>query len=391
MNKTSGFSLVELMVGMLVGLIGTMVIFQVFAISEGQKRTTTSGGDASQSAAFALFSLERELRVAGQGFNNNGLLGCSIRVYDDDSPPPKSRLQGLVPAVITAGAGNLPDQLSISFVSSDIVNPPSQISADVSGNGTISVDDRGFYQPGDVLVLSQLDDTGNNATVAGVPHHCAMFRVTALPALTKELAHAPAPGNYIDPTGSSRPIRFNHPAGIDNGWTPAGLTFAKGVTGSEAGGYVYNMGNALSSATYSIVNNQLMRNDDMTSASATNPAPIADGIVQMKVLYGIDTPPFDSQISASEWTKISPATPAGWQRLLAVKLALVARSALREKADPVTGLCTVTEAAPQWYGAGTAGVDIPLDVSADPDWKCYRYKVFQTIVPLRNMAWKPVR
>ena len=47
-----GFTLVELMVGVLIGLIGTVVIFQVFAVSEGQKRTTTGGSDAQQNGVF---------------------------------------------------------------------------------------------------------------------------------------------------------------------------------------------------------------------------------------------------------------------------------------------------------------------------------------------------
>ncbi|MGB8856654.1 MAG: prepilin-type N-terminal cleavage/methylation domain-containing protein, partial [Burkholderiales bacterium] len=58
-DKQSGFSLVEVMVGLLIGLLGTIVIFQVFSISEGQKRTTTSGNDANQSGVFALYTLER--------------------------------------------------------------------------------------------------------------------------------------------------------------------------------------------------------------------------------------------------------------------------------------------------------------------------------------------
>ena len=62
-----GFTLVEIMVGVLIGLIGTVVIFQVFAVSEGQKRTTTGAGDAQQNGVFALFQVERDLRTAGFG------------------------------------------------------------------------------------------------------------------------------------------------------------------------------------------------------------------------------------------------------------------------------------------------------------------------------------
>jgi type IV pilus assembly protein PilW len=36
---------------------------------------------------------------------------------------------------------------------------------------------------------------------------------------------------------------------------------------------------------------------------------------------------------------------------------------------------------PAWSG-GT------FDLSADPNWQCYRYRVFETTVPLRNWIWK---
>ena len=386
MNNIRGFSLVELMVGMLVGLIGTMVIFQVFAVAEGQKRTTTSGGDAAQSAAFALFSLERDLRMAGQGFNNKGLLGCSIRVYDDSSPAPKSRLQTLLPAVITPGTGNLPDSLSIAYISSDVVNPPAALQASVAANGIITVDSLGFVQIGDTMVISNLN-SGDIALVAGVPFQCTMFQVTNLPVNTNQIGHNPDPGSFVVPGGTTKPITLNHSAGLDNGLSPS-LTFPAGNL--DTGGYVYNLGNSpLTAATYFVnANNQLMRRDDM--GNAAQPIAIADGIVQMKVLYGIDADA-DHQISTSEWTSVAPTTPVGWQRLLAVKVALVARSALLEKANPVSGVCNATAANPIWYGAGPSGGNITLYVDADPNWMCYRYKVFQTVSPIRNMAWMPYR
>ena len=79
-----------------------------------------------------------------------------------------------------------------------------------------------------------------------------------------------------------------------------------------------------------------------------------------------------------------PAAPtaADWAQVLAMRLAVVARSGLREKANPATGVCDITTAAPTWSG-GT------LDVSTDPNWQCYRYRVFETTVPLRNMIWRP--
>ena len=52
-----GFSLIELMVGIAIGLIATLIVTQVLLASEGQKRTTTSGSDAQVSGALALDAL----------------------------------------------------------------------------------------------------------------------------------------------------------------------------------------------------------------------------------------------------------------------------------------------------------------------------------------------
>src|SRR5437899_11102251 len=73
-----GFSMVELLVAMLVGLIGMIIIFQVFQVSEGIKRSTTSGGDAQQNGVIALYTIEREFTNAGMGFNDTGLVGWKV-------------------------------------------------------------------------------------------------------------------------------------------------------------------------------------------------------------------------------------------------------------------------------------------------------------------------
>ena len=57
--QQAGFSLVEVLVGMLMGLITILVIFQVFAVFEGQKRTTGSTGDTQMNASQAMMLIER--------------------------------------------------------------------------------------------------------------------------------------------------------------------------------------------------------------------------------------------------------------------------------------------------------------------------------------------
>jgi type IV pilus assembly protein PilW len=63
----------------------------------------------------------------------------------------------------------------------------------------------------------------------------------------------------------------------------------------------------------------------------------------------------------------------------AVQVALVVRNNQFERT-------TVTAAAPAWYGT-TAATPVLIDLTNDTSWQNYRYKVYQTNVPLRNTTW----
>jgi type IV pilus assembly protein PilW len=90
------------------------------------------------------------------------------------------------------------------------------------------------------------------------------------------------------------------------------------------------------------------------------------------------------------WDNTTPTTNADWLKVMAVRIAVVARSTQFEKS-------TVTFADPQWdlgangtvTGSTACGANrcLPLKVSHLADWGRYRYRVFETIVPLRNMLW----
>ena len=117
--------------------------------------------------------------------------------------------------------------------------------------------------------------------------------------------------------------------------------------------------------------------------------PNADGIVQLKAQYGIDNTVGTPTGVVNQWTAVDPTTADAWSRVLALRLVVVARSGQMERpTDPVTkqiitGACNTTTSPPNsMLGA--------IDVSADPNWQCYRYRVFETVVPLRNQIWAPL-
>ena len=58
-----------------------------------------------------------------------------------------------------------------------------------------------------------------------------------------------------------------------------------------------------------------------------------------------------------------------------MRFAIVARSPQYERD-------IVTSAAPSWAAGNSASITL------DGDWQHYRYRVFQTTVPLRNVIWQ---
>ena len=87
--------------------------------------------------------------------------------------------------------------------------------------------------------------------------------------------------------------------------------------------------------------------------------------------------------------------PGDYQRVVAVRLAVVARSKNPEKPG-ADGQCSATTVAPLLFGSASpatvAAVQVTAGVAVAGDavpWQCYRYRVFETIVPLRNAQWRP--
>src|SRR5712671_77271 len=170
-----GFSMVELMVAMLIGLIGMIIIFQVFEVSEGIKRTTTSGGDAQQNGAIALYVMEHDLRNAGMGFNDVSYAGCKVVAHDSKSATPDFTIK-LVPVLITPGAtAKVPDQFTVLYGSAALVANPTVLSKIMDdANSDLLLSNPYATRPGDLLVLLW-PATAND---------CSLVEVTGQPPLS---------------------------------------------------------------------------------------------------------------------------------------------------------------------------------------------------------------
>ena len=412
-SSERGFSMVELMVAMLIGLIGMIIIFQVFEVSEGIKRTTTSGGDAQQNGAIALYVMEHDLRNAGMGFNDVSYAGCNVVAYDSQRATPDFTIK-LVPVLITPGAtAKVPDQFTVLYGSGALVANPTVLAATMTdGNSNILLSNPYATRPGDLLLLLW----------PGTPN-CSLLEVTGQPlGASTTFLHAPGASYQLWGTLTNETARFNRPTGLT-------VAYGGGVGSPTANvTRVYNLGNLYEPTnrpnvpvnnTYAIdASNALTVTATFTGKNVGTPLtnPVADNIVHMRALYGVDDGVGDASVTIKNGgtnvagdglvdrfvdaaTFNALATPP-WQSLIAVRVAIVARSALAEKplgsdganCDATTDGTEATpgpDRRPRWSGGL---IDVSASGNADPTsllyWKCYRYRVFETTVPLRNWIWK---
>jgi type IV pilus assembly protein PilW len=371
--SSAGFSLVEILVGMVMGLLGIIIIFQVFEVSEGIKRTSTSGGDAMQYGSLALYTLERDLRQAGSGINNLQMAGCNTLSYDEQLTPSIRPAITMVPVIIGLNLDpKLPDSLTITYGNSQTQSTPVKMTNTMAtGTSFIKVDNRYGFLPGNRILISE----------AGKP--CWIAQITALPDTAPEsdqIWHDT--GTFQDANNNTVTARYNGPTGFTDS--------ASVVTLYTENARIYNLSSTPTRDIFSVANSQLMLDSNRMTAG---PGAIADNIVQLKAQYGHDNGVNDGSVANTTYapddgmvdnytnTMPSPTAALDWTEVIAVRLAIVARSAQAEKPKVSGGPCDATTVAPTWAG-GT------LDLTADPNWKCYRYRVFESIVPLRNAIWQ---
>jgi type IV pilus assembly protein PilW len=148
-----GFTLVEVLISTVVALFATLAIFQSFAVSEGYRRTATSGGDASFSGAVGTYLLDHDLRMAGYGLNTAAYLGCAVTGSDQG----RAINFTLAPAQITPGAtAQNPDTITVLASGSGVMPGPMNFTtALASPANNYTVANAFGVSVGDVLMLAE--------------------------------------------------------------------------------------------------------------------------------------------------------------------------------------------------------------------------------------------
>ena len=353
MKYEMGFSLIELLVGMVIGLLGLMVIVQVSTGHESQRRIATHGIDSLLNGQLAINDLQRKIRASGYGLTAHAnAIGCDIRMkYASGSVMSFN----LAPVVISNGASGAPDRIRILASVSDSWAIPTRIVANhppTAANFFVD-SDIGIKDQDLLLAVPQLPDANNWCTV-----------VQSTKTASSSGAGSGAGQNQVLHNPSSN-------------WNPPGGANIMPTGGYKMGDYLINLGR-LENISYSISNNTLLASALDTNDGATKATPMYADIVNLQAQYGLDNGASGGTANdgkVDEFTETSPSSAATWRQLLAVRIALLSRSPQWEKTE-------ITTAAPSWQGG-----EFTMSNVGD-DWRHYRYKVFQTTIPLRNMLWQ---
>lgn len=360
LQRQSGFTLIELMVGMVLALLTTVIIAEVLLKSEGQRRTTTEGSDAQLNGAMSLYTLQHDIQMAGYGLiNNSAVLGCEVHAQYNGNAAHTAFT--LAPVVITAGASAADsDTLTVLRGGSMGVSVPIPITGNhANTDSAFTVQSSLGIAAGDLMMaLPEAPDASN---------WCTIFTVQA--SGSAPLSDTSVP--HVTATSTWNPSTSNMPT-----------TYAAGGTLNKINQLVYR--------SYAVTGGNLVSTDLFAdNDSPSDPAPIGSQIVLMKAYYGKDT---SGDGTVDTYDTSTPTTAAGWQQIKTIRIAVVARSGQREKD-------AVTTANPTWdvgstvaiTGANACGnsqcLTLTVQTGTSDEWQHYRYKVFDTVIPLRNMLW----
>ena len=394
-RRRSGFSLVELMVAVVIGLLALLFATRLVINGESNKDAAVGGSDSMQNGMLAMFQLSGDASSAGWGLNDPLVAGCNTTFSDGNgyqlltAQRDTTSITPLASVVIQSN-GAEPDVISFNSGNDNAAIGSIPLYGPYAGEGYVSSSQTKpyGYNDGDVLVLG---------TIAG-DRPCTLVQIAG---------PNPANGNQLLIGGTG--YRYNPQASMAQSYDPK-------VT------YMYNLGRGdlLHFHTWSVSNGVLLLRATELSGAEGAGVSVVDNVVSIKAQYGFDTraiagydpnPPNNGKdliatsngMQVTQWSaSMIDADGDGvvggmgdYQRIAAVRIAVVARSKTAEKPG-VSGACTATKDQPQVFTTNVpntvTAVPMTLDVAVTGDtvdWKCYHYRTFETIVPILNSQYRP--
>jgi type IV pilus assembly protein PilW len=390
-GRNGGFGLVEVMVGLVIGMIAVLVIYQVYNVAEGFKRNTTAAGEAQIAGLFSSFIVGMEVANGGASMAVSAadLASCLDTGNIATSFRP-------IPVLITdGGAASTPDSFVVTYSVATTLSTPSMFNFDTTANADYQVQSPGGFHVGDLIVAI--------ASPGAVGSECASSVVTAI---TVPDLRVPPPLINDTPTNVAN-VTIQHSA--------SGSTAALRGDGRPGLSTLFNMGPCakVQKVRYDVLNG-VLRSTPLLDSSGANcgkpadplvPNPLASNIVNMKVEYGIDSDLdplglLDTWVQATAGGGWDPATllPAPITQINQIKAIRIGIIVQSEQFDKDLANFTGGDYAAGAYNwvlfdcanankalcPGRLTGSIAASASPPGNW---RFRKYETVIPLRNEIW----
>jgi len=367
-----GFTLVELMVAMALGLALTLALTVVMIRHDSGKRTLVSTNDLSLASSYLAFSLDRELRSAGSGFIQDwrDSFGCVLRAARGGTqilprssafPTPFGSIPQqvrLAPVLIHAGAGTGgSDVLAVATGSAGLGESPLSVQPGSASASNLRVGSTVGLQGNDLVLVAE-DGVG-----------CVIQQVAA-----------PFTG------GSDQLLNFGgtYAKGEIDGvkladFGAAGTAHVSPLGGTAGNRPVLRLIGVGADAT-------LFAHDMLQLDGSDDAQPIVDGVADLRALYGVDS---DNDGSIDTWVAptaagftaadLSAGTQTANERLLtimAVRVGLVLRSDRIERDEVAPASLTLF---------GDLDAALQHNFTIDTSQRHQRFRTLEFTVPLRNV------
>lgn len=380
-RRQAGVSLIEVMVGMTLGLITVLIMTQAFSVNDAARRTTASASDSVQIGALASQYLNADLQDAGSGLVRGGnVWGCKLSIEKDGNavlprpsafPAPFAAVPTTLraaPVVVFDGGA---DSDVVMVMAGNSMSANRDFPFTKASDGKLVFPNPVGFQPNDMLLAVGRESTLGTAD-------CQMVQVAS---------------DY-QPSGDANPTEIYGAMGV-SAIKPAndavGLSATYGGvsdTVADRSPSVQNLGGTPVIALYGVNdNNELVRYSVLDATTTV----LAENIYRFKVLMGVDKDAMRQDSSAvgkyaiEEW--VAPGSndwspgvllagdTAAAQKLdliLALRVALVVQSASLSQQESNNFSVFADD-------------DDKIDIELSGLDQRRHYSVNEMVIPLRNM------
>ena len=340
----AGAGLIEVMVGVTVALCATLAIYVVVGTADKLRRDSQSAGDAQQTGLFVLSRLAFDIANAGSAFAPaaKALATCPASSNVADT------LRPIAVLIADSGRDDVADSVVVRYGVAPAIAGPSAFAAAAPAGANFLVQSPYGFAVGDRVIAigrngecAATDVTGTTPAGAGIV----------------EVAHAPLAESF-----------------------PAASWLVNLGSSSDAQVIRYD------------VQSGVLRTTDLLNGDAPNP--LASNIVNLKLQYGIDS---DADGALDTWVAARSGPSGDWSaatllaapadqlaRIKAVRLGLIVRSDFVDRSMNTAFTWTFFDC--EASDTSVCPGRLSGTIAATPAGG-YRYRVHETIVPLRNTIW----